>query len=268
MNQTFIVGKYTLESLTNGMYSSSLDLYREYIQNAVDSIDEAIKTGIISPSNAHIDITVCSDDSIIRIKDNGCGIGIENAEKFLVDIGNSKKCRAYTRGFRGIGRLAGLGYCKALTFITSAKGEPQKTEISFNAAELKKMLIPGTNDDDSIYDVINKVVNKKVSSEKESEHYFEVVLSGIENDNNIIVYESLKNYLIQNLPLPFSPDFKWGKTILSKIKMNGYIVPEYNIYLSLNGKKEQLYKPYKDTIISDRVKKLEDNIRDILRHYY
>ena len=263
MNQTFIVGKYTLESLTNGMYSSPLVLYREYIQNAVDSIDEAIKMGITSQSDACIDIALYPDDSIIRIKDNGCGINIENAGKFLIDIGNSKKCRTYTRGFRGIGRLAGLGYCNALTFITSAKGETQKTEISFDAAELKKLLIPGTNDDDSIYDVINKVVNKKVLPEKASEHYFEVVLSGIDKGNDIIVYESLKKYLTQNIPLPFSPDFKWRKTISSKIKMNGYIVPEYNVYLTVNGKKEQLYKPYKDTIISDRVKKLEDNIRDI-----
>ena len=33
---------FLLESLTNGMYASPLDLYREYIQNAVDSIDAAI----------------------------------------------------------------------------------------------------------------------------------------------------------------------------------------------------------------------------------
>lgn len=35
MNQEFVIGKYTLESLTSGMYASPLDLYREYIQNAV-----------------------------------------------------------------------------------------------------------------------------------------------------------------------------------------------------------------------------------------
>ena len=41
MKHELVIGKYTLESLTNGMYASPLDLYREYIQNAVDSIDTA-----------------------------------------------------------------------------------------------------------------------------------------------------------------------------------------------------------------------------------
>ena len=33
------VGKFTLESLTTGMYSEPESCFREYIQNAVDSID-------------------------------------------------------------------------------------------------------------------------------------------------------------------------------------------------------------------------------------
>ena len=32
------IGKFTLETLTTGMYDSPKDIYREYIQNAVDSI--------------------------------------------------------------------------------------------------------------------------------------------------------------------------------------------------------------------------------------
>ena len=47
MEHELVIGKYTLESLTNGMYASPLDMYREYIQNAVDSFDAVIaqKTG-------------------------------------------------------------------------------------------------------------------------------------------------------------------------------------------------------------------------------
>lgn len=40
------IGKYTLESLTSGMYLDPLSLYKEYIQNAVDSLDEAIEAGM------------------------------------------------------------------------------------------------------------------------------------------------------------------------------------------------------------------------------
>ncbi len=263
MKHTFVVGKYTLESLTNGMYSSPLDLYREYIQNAVDSIDDAIRLGITEKEKSRIDISINSENSSISIKDNGCGINKENAERLLIDIGNSKKSRSTSRGFRGIGRLAGLGYCDTLTFITSSVGEAEKTIITFNAQRLKQLLIPGTNDDDSIYDVIDAVVSKKTSPEKKNAHYFEVVLNGVAAQSNLINYSSLKDYLMQNIPLPFHPDFKWGKTICSKLNINGYIVPEYNVFLTFNSETEQIYKPYRDVIVSDRVKKLNDNIHDI-----
>ena len=49
MQHDLIIGKYTLESLTNGMYASPLDMYREYIQNAVDSFDEAVEKRLDLP---------------------------------------------------------------------------------------------------------------------------------------------------------------------------------------------------------------------------
>ena len=207
--------------------------------------------------------SVNTENASISIKDNGCGICKENAERLLVDIGNSKKSRSLSRGFRGIGRLAGLGYCDSLSFITTAQGEAEKTIITFDAKQLKKLLIPGTNDDDSIYDVIDAVVSKKVAPEKTTAHYFEVVLDGVSHQNALTDYETLKNYLTQNIPLPFHPDFKWGKTVISKIDLAGYKIPEYNVFLTHNGNVEQVYKPYRDIIVSDRVKKLDDNIHDI-----
>lgn len=263
MTHSFIVGKYTLESLTNGMYSSPMDLYREYIQNAVDSIDDAVRSGLVEKRATRIDITINTDNSTISIRDNGGGINVDNAARLLVDIGNSKKSRATSRGFRGIGRLAGLGYCESLSFVTSASGEVEKSIISFDAKHLKQLLIPGTNDDDSIYDVIDMVVSKQIQPEKENAHYFEVVLSGVSLKNELTNYDVLKDYLTQNIPLPFHPDFQWGRTILSKVEISGYVVPEYNVFLHFNDKTEQLYKPYRDVIVSDRVKKLEDNIHDI-----
>ena len=50
------IGKFTLETLTTGMYDSPKDIYREYIQNAVDSIDNAIAEGILRPGKEFINI--------------------------------------------------------------------------------------------------------------------------------------------------------------------------------------------------------------------
>ena len=75
------VGKYTLESLTTGMYNDPKITYREYIQNSVDSLEEAVRLGIISKNEMRIDIVVDSEEDIISIKDNGVGIPKEVQDK-------------------------------------------------------------------------------------------------------------------------------------------------------------------------------------------
>ena len=42
-----VIGKHALESLTTGMYSDPLVVFREYIQNSADAIDEALLKGIL-----------------------------------------------------------------------------------------------------------------------------------------------------------------------------------------------------------------------------
>ncbi len=110
------IGKFTLESLTTGMYNEPETCYREYIQNAVDSIDDAVEKGIISMDECRIEIIVDEDRQSISIKDNGCGIMQNSVKRTLLDIGNSTKIHSVNRGFRGIGRLGGLSYCKKLSF--------------------------------------------------------------------------------------------------------------------------------------------------------
>ena len=263
MKTEMVIGKYTLESLTNGMYSSPLDLYREYIQNAVDSIDEAVVQGLISSEEARIDIAVNTASGKISIRDNGTGIPLARALQTLLDIGNSKKDQCRNRGFRGIGRLAGLGYCDSLTFITSSKGESYRTVVVYDADKLKGLLIPGQNDDESIYDVLDAVVSSRKEPEKEKKHYFEVQLNGVALKETLMNYDVVSSYLRQNAPLPFAPEFRWGEEINKKLAIEGYLIPSYNLFLFWDNQKEQLFKPYTDKIISDRIKKLSDNIKDI-----
>ena len=47
MEHQLLIGKFTLESLTSGLSVSPLDLYREYVQNAADSSDEALGQGTL-----------------------------------------------------------------------------------------------------------------------------------------------------------------------------------------------------------------------------
>lgn len=52
------VGKNILDNLTTGMYSDSKVIYREYIQNACDQIDLAMKLGILEADEGSVDIFI------------------------------------------------------------------------------------------------------------------------------------------------------------------------------------------------------------------
>lgn len=259
MKRELVIGKYTLESLTNGMYASPLDMYREYIQNAVDSFDEAIVGGVEYPDKLRIDITVNPEARTIAIRDNGCGIRADVATSTLLDIGNSKKSNQMARGFRGIGRLAGLSYGDKLTFKTSYKGEECCTIIEFNARLLKDLLLPGTSESVSVEDVIDRIVTIRTEKETAFRRYFEVTLEGVWEEVGLTNIESVRDYLIEHAPLYFSRNFKWGRTIEEKMRLNGYSIPKYHIYLNKN----ELFKAYEDTFIADRVKRNYDLIQDV-----
>lgn len=84
MQTAIAIGKFTLESLTSGMYSSPKDLYREYIQNSVDSIDQAITSSILKPGEGKIIIHIDSHKRNIKIEDNGTGTTFRSSSKSVV----------------------------------------------------------------------------------------------------------------------------------------------------------------------------------------
>ncbi|ADL12193.1 ATP-binding protein [Acetohalobium arabaticum] len=264
MLDDIIIGKHTLESLTAGMYSDAKVIYREYIQNSVDAIDEAINSGITDKCEAKIDIEINKNNSKITIKDNGTGISSKNAVKKLLDIGNSTKNPESTIGFRGIGRLAGLSYCQKLKFVTSYKGEDKKTIVSFDANKLEKLLIPGEYTDYDLLTVIKEVTKSKKHNEKTDKHYFKVILEEVNNIDHILDYNRIKNYLSQVAPIPFDEQkFPWAKDIKNKLDLKGILLDEYNVILSDGNKKEKLFKLNSNEFVADIRKKISDNIKDV-----
>ena len=253
MEHELVIGKYTLESLTNGMYASPLDMFREYIQNSVDSFDDAVAKKLDRDNALRIDINIDGVNKVISIRDNGSGISESEAVATLLDIGNSQKSRSNFRGFRGIGRLAGLSYCDKLTFRTSYSGEKTATIIEFDSALLRNLLLPGTSG--SVKDVIDQIVTIRTEQETPKKRYFEVIMEGIDEEAGLTDTDLVKEYLIQHAPLYFDDTFKWGRTISEKVRMEGYVIPQYKLYFN----DEKLVKSYQDIFISDRVKKNEEN---------
>lgn len=257
------IGKYTLESLTTGMYSDPKIIFREYIQNAVDSLDEAQKLGIEDPSNSRINILIDKESKRITIHDNGTGIKAPQAFKVLTDIGNSKKRHTHNRGFRGIGRLGGFSYCKTLTFTTSFKGEAAKTIVSFDCNHLKEVLIPGEYDDYDLQQVIDDITTSRRERELSSEHYFIVEMKGVDNVE-LLDIDRIESYVRQVAPLPYGKDFSYSLSLKRALKKSKISLGEFSIYLG--GSHEELhpaFKPNKTRFFADVTKNIKDEISEL-----
>ena len=260
---SIVIGKHTLESLTSGMYSDPYVVFREYIQNSVDSIDEAIRAGVMTQGSEQIIVKVVPTENQIVISDNGLGIPASEVEKTLISIGNSKKSSENSRGFRGIGRLSALSYCKRLTFTTSYKGEAIATQIIIDASKLSEVLADDSQSDVTVVDVLESVYTTLTTPEKDEEHYFSVQLDGVDTYSRLLSYADVEDYLTQNAPVPYSPDFVWGKEIVKRLQNEGLTISSYNISLEYGTRVAPLYKPYRDESIVDKGKNITDTVQDI-----
>ncbi len=244
-------GKKILYSLSTGMYLDPFFLYREYIQNAADSIREAVTLELLDPNEARIVITIDAENSTIKIQDNGCGISADRVIQSLIYVGDSKKEPDKSMGRFGIGRMGGLGYCDRLIFETSAKGENIKSFVEWNAKKLTEILADHENNDDAISTIEQIVSYRKESckkSEDEDSHYFTVTMEGVHNTHLKLLDEDLvRDYISQVAPVPFDQLlFHFNEKIYKFLEVNDIHIEEYNV--SLNG--NPVYKCYEDNILN------------------
>ena len=256
------VGKYTLESLTTGMYSDPKIVYREYIQNSVDSLENALAIGLIERQSMRIDIIVDAENSYISIRDNGAGISHAESRATLMNVGNSKKRNSSNRGFRGIGRLGGMSYCDTLVFSTSAENEKVKTVVTFDCKRLRQLLIPGQYEDLSLSAVLEQITTIETLPEKAEKHYFVVEMKDVSSFSDLLDIDGVKSYITQVAPLPYqSRHFIYISQLKSFLSDNGYSVEEFPIFVGEDESDlEPVYKPNKSRFHSDRNKKTVDEI--------
>lgn len=262
------IGKHTLESLTSGMYISPLVLFREYIQNSIDSVDDAIDKELITLEESNVVIELDKENDRIMIFDNGYGIPQNQAQKRLLDIGNSEKSQIDRRGFRGIGRLVGLSYSAKLIFETSFHGEAIATKIIFDSEMLKKLLIPGEFEEYDLKNVLEKVTSKENTKAQVNDHYFKVILEGVTQHDKVLNKELVKNYISQTAPVPYSDGlFSYGEEIKKLFTNSRQALQEYPIFIKYKGEdEEQVFKLNRDSYLADRQRKSWDKISNIKTH--
>lgn len=264
-----IIGKNVIENLTLGMYENSLMIYREYIQNAADSIDNAINLGILkkgtdknninsdTKETAQIDIYIDQKKRNISIYDNALGIPKDKFFNILSSIADSEKDKISNKGFRGIGRLAGLAYCKKLIFTSSYIGENKKSIMVWDG-ELLKNILNDTQNRISASDLVDKVIDYKTEECDVNKHFFEVTLQDISTENNeLLDINNVYDYLSFVAPVPYVKSFIYRSKIYDFVNKHNLKLDEYIILV--NG--QQLFKPYKTHLLSKG--KAYDEIKDI-----
>ena len=231
------VGKNLISMLMFQMYGDSKLIYREYVQNSRDAINEAVNSGVLSKiTEGRISITINKAERIITIEDNGTGVSINNVEAELLDIADSSKDGETSAGQFGIGRLVGGYFCRKLSFKTSYHGEDVSSEIVYDIDKIKQILDDGV-DRSTATEVIDRTTELNLYEEDASKHYFIVTLEDIHPDYPELLDETIiSEYLKEVAPIDYSLSFK--NQLISTSVHDEYIDLQKNVgyfQISING---------------------------------
>ena len=249
------IGKDVLELLSSAMYVDPLSIYREYVQNSADAIEEARSAGLLaSDEDGEVQIRIDAEQRKLILRDNGIGIPIDEATERLLAIGASPKRGTRARGFRGVGRLAGLAYARSLTFRTRSSNDREVLELRWDCQRLKAALRDLEQKDD-IASVIGKVVSiRRLPTDGFPSHFFEVELADVIRTHRDCLLSAalVRDYLGQVAPVPFAPEFSWGSEITEHLAP----VPLGNLDIRFEGDEIPVTRPFDDRL------KVSDSLED------
>jgi molecular chaperone HtpG len=242
-----VIGKDVLELVSSSMYVDPMTVYREYVQNAADAIDEARSQGILSNDEPGVvGISFDGPTRTVRIQDNGAGVPWDRFARTLTGLGGSAKRGTDARGFRGVGRLAGLGYAQELIFRSRVQGETEVSELRWDCRKLKTLL-RSTEFSGGVADLISQVATvARVPAEGTPERFFEVELCGVVRlrSDRLMTPAAVSQYLSQVAPVPFSPDFSFGAEIAAAMRT---VMRPADLHIHVAGSDTPLYRPHRDT---------------------
>jgi len=245
--ESIIVGKDILEILSSAMYVDPLAIYREYVQNSADAIDEARQTGVLRSNEVGaVAIELDISNRVAKIRDNGTGIPASQFETQMTAFGASAKRGRNARGFRGVGRLSGLAYCQELLFRSRFAGEPSVSELRWDCRKTKALLSSADFAGDLAAVVSQSVQVRQVDGRKWPEHFFEVELRGITRlrSDCLLNPEVIEEYLSQVAPLPFDPRFRFGEDITEWLQER---VGLGSLSLIMPGKGKPTFRPHRNS---------------------
>ena len=239
------IGGEILPILTTGLYRNTLDALREYIQNAVDAEAEEIQLAI--------------DPDVVSLTDDGNGMAGDQARN-AIRFGVSDKSPLENVGFRGIGIYSGFNICDLLEVYTKSRIDGNTYKLTFDFYGIRTKLLeeqerrskglpPGLH--------LERLLEQSVFMESLGEENFRrfgttVIMSGLLPSayGQINDWDQVVHYLRNVVPLPFSPDFRYGKAIEKRFLQRDYrVIP---LTLQIGGQQGTLFRPYTDDLFKNR----------------
>lgn len=248
-DQSLLIGKDILELLSSSMYVDPMALYREYVQNSADSIDLARTAGSVNVAGV-VSISVNARDRTVKIRDDGAGLKQAEFAGRLTALGGSRKRGTQARGFRGVGRLAGLAYARELYFRSRQHGEPTVHELRWSARDVREMM-RSVESRDLAGIVRDSVHTREIQGEGWPERFFEVELKGVVRHRNdrLLNRDHVHDYLAQIAPVPFHPDFQHADAIASALNRHGIRLGSIQIDVEGRG---WVFRPHRDAIVTGK----------------
>lgn len=193
-----------LELALGKMYHNPLVIYREYIQNACDGLEEAVGSGLIRNDEKNVIIKINRSRHQITFEDGGIGVSVEKIGDTLVDIGNSKKSSELI-GQYGIGRLIAAKYCERIIFETTAINEPVMSTLTWETEKAFDMI--DSKEESDFTKIIDAVTKHETHKEDPARHYFRVILDNV-NDFDLLDEDKIRSFIAQTAPIDFSFEYK------------------------------------------------------------
>ncbi len=218
-----IIGHDILSLISSAMYVEPMIIYRELIQNAADAIDEAVSLGRLKPSQGRVDLMIDPLHRQVIMRDNGAGVANDQFVQTMCAIGSSPKRGTKARGFRGIGRLVGLGYSQELVLRSRSHQHERVMEAVWDARLLRDLLRSKQRAPlDEVVASVVKVTSRDAAS-GEPPHFFDVELRKVVRltDDRLLNTAAVERYLSEVAPVPFCADFVLGKQIVDFLRSHG-----------------------------------------------
>ena len=247
-NTPALSGAGLLGLVTTGMYDAPLSMYREYIQNAADA---AAGSGLSGRAKVTIEIDV--SERRIRIRDNGPGLSRKEALERLLPIGRSDKTLGIDRGFRGVGRLAGLAFAKTVSFTTCARDDQAVTQITWHSDRLPELTSTESELEEAILDCVDV---ETLPRSDHPEHFFQVEVRDVARHaaGLLLNRDAVRDYVGEVCPVPMSSKFPFAHQI--EELFHDAEAP-LTLEVLLEGDPHPIERPYGESILLSANKEAE-----------